>query len=174
LYIIDFGISQLMSAYAAQRTQAASGALRFASGNLGVEPLGWRDDIQALGFVLLACLQDELPWDGEARRACAGREAKNQRWAVAGAKLNLIQSGSASVVPGIDHRAARLLDAFFGMVIGLAPEEHPPYDGLEQLLRKTGAEAAGRWQSFPPEHLFGLLPIRYRMWERLKQLAQFV
>lgn len=174
LYIVDFGISQLMSPYVAKRAQDASGTLRFASVNIGVEPLGWRDDLQSLGFVLLACLRGELPWDEEACRPCPRRDANRQRRAVAAAKLKLIRSGSVRAVPGIEHQAAKLVDAFFSLLDGLAPEDYPPYDRIEQLLRGAGSEAAGRLRSFPPAHLFELLPIRYRMWERLKQLGRCV
>ena len=78
LYIIDFGLSDRFPARH-NPDQDCSGTLRFATPYLGTAPLGPRDDLLSLGFVLLACLAGSLPWDGEACRACKAAQAKKQR-----------------------------------------------------------------------------------------------
>ena len=165
LYVIDFGIAQRLTAYTANRRQDPSGTLRFASVFLGEEPLGWRDDVQALGFLILACLAGSLPWDGVLRRGCSARQVRSQRKAVARAKLELLRRGSSSVLP--DPRAAALMDGFFKLIDGLTPTDAPPYGELEALLTSAGVQACGSHERFPPTDLCSLLPVGYRVRRRI-------
>ena len=157
LYIIDFGLAERLPS--SGRRQDASGTLRFSSVHVGLAPLGGRDDLMGLGFVLLACLAGALPWDADVNKPCVKKaDIKAQHAAVLDAKRCLLREGVRTSFPSLEPRAQQLINDFFGLLEGVEPESEPPYEGIDAVLRKAGREATGRRAVFPPDDLFGLLP----------------
>ena len=157
LYVIDFGLSERFPARN-NAVQDCSGTLRFATPYLGNAPLGPRDDLLSLGFVLLACLAGSLPWDDEACRACKAAQAKKQRSATAEAKLALLRGGAGTLRAMLEPHQAAFLDAFFGAIKEIEPQDAPPYATLRDTLTRAGQTAARRSREpFPPLSLCGLL-----------------
>jgi len=151
LCIIDFGLAQPLSM--CKTKQDCSGTLRFATSNIGITPLDPRDDLQGLGYVLLAALAGSLPWDADLDNAPNKAAAKKQFAAVCAAKATMLQDG-VGAFGALSPTQTKLIDQYFAMLTDVGAAV--PYDALHALLHAAGCAATDG--AFPPASLSGLLP----------------
>eukprot|EP00929_Paragymnodinium_shiwhaense_P091243 TRINITY_DN51263_c0_g1_i1.p1 TRINITY_DN51263_c0_g1~~TRINITY_DN51263_c0_g1_i1.p1 ORF type:complete len:377 (-),score=61.90 TRINITY_DN51263_c0_g1_i1:400-1530(-) len=145
VYIIDFGLSKR---YCEPRTKkhipcaarcAFQGTARFASlnGQFGVEQTR-RDDLEAIGFVLMYFLRGELPWQG--LPAHLSREEKFHL--IAQCKLN-------TPVEDLCRGYPIEFDSYFNYCRSLSFQERPNYGYLRRLMKNVGF-----MEGYSQDHLY--------------------
>lgn len=144
VYLIDFGLSKR---YRDPKTgehipykdnKSLTGTARYASVNthLGIEQAR-RDDLEAIGYILLYFLKGSLPWQG-----LAGRN-KNEKYDKI--KEKKVQTTIEQVTYGVPEEFARYLQYCRNMQF----EEKPDYNYLrglfKQMMHKNGYDYDGRY-----------------------------
>ena len=131
VYVIDFGLSKF---YRDQRTglhipykegKSLTGTPRFASINthLGIEQ-SRRDDIEALGYILVYFMKGNLPW--------TGIKAKNVQEKYEKIKEKKISTSLDTLCQGLDNS----FKVFIQYARDLKFEDRPDYSYLKNIIRQ--------------------------------------
>ena len=107
------------------------------------DPLGRRDDLEALGFVLLKLSCGELPWEEDPPPGAAVPPAKSQAEENKAAKARLRQkeeSAAKLCAPIADAVLRKAVLSMLSESRGMDAKDKPDYDGLRKLLKGSAAD----------------------------------
>jgi len=148
VYIIDLGLSKKYRDPKTNRHippkegKALTGTARYASINthVGLEQ-GRRDDLEAVGYVLMYFLRGSLPWQG--------LKAKDKEEKYRAIKEKKQNTSTEKLCAGFPPQMKEYLDLCKAMKF----EEEPDYDKLRNLFRTAYASHAGSSQ-YSPDYVF--------------------
>eukprot|EP01043_Picozoa_sp_COSAG02_P018352 COSAG02_NODE_856_length_16468_cov_131.787831_11_plen_549_part_00 len=106
------------------------------------DPLGRRDDMEALGFVLLKLSCGELPWEEDAAEGAAPRPAMSQAEELKATKARLRQKDvqPSKLCAGIaDPGLRKAVAAILTQARAMGAEDKPRYDAFRGLFKSAAA-----------------------------------
>lgn len=107
------------------------------------DPLGRRDDLEALGFVLLKLSCGALPWEGDAPAGAAPPPVKSKAEEAKDLKARLAKKAvpAAKLCGGIADAALRkAVLTMLSEARGMSPDAKPGYTGLRKLLKGSASD----------------------------------
>eukprot|EP00928_Gymnodinium_smaydae_P014637 TRINITY_DN15391_c0_g1_i3.p1 TRINITY_DN15391_c0_g1~~TRINITY_DN15391_c0_g1_i3.p1 ORF type:complete len:361 (+),score=65.25 TRINITY_DN15391_c0_g1_i3:191-1273(+) len=130
VYIIDFGLSKKYRDPKSQKhvpyreNRSLTGTARYASINAhrGVEQ-GRRDDLEAIGYVLMYFLRGSLPWQGFQAKN------KDERY------RKILECKMATTVESLTHGYPPVFASYLNYCRGMGFEDQPDYESLRTLFR---------------------------------------